>query len=219
MQSRLKATQISIQLITDISQTEFTYKSSRQLINIAYSFYSISGSNFTSQLLQVVEETLAPCITLGKILDLLMCHQGFKTTTHSCESLMLSATKAYICAAFMARAGTTDTSCYLSIMGKLYCKGEKFSSPVGKPANSNWQVCWWIHVDRVWYWKSLAGAARTTMPTERKPLRSAGNDDEMTAISSPAQQPYSSGMSINNTLTYSTMLCVWKWSIKLHYFY
>ena len=38
--------------------------------------------------------------------------------------------------------------------------------------------------------------------------RSAGNDDEMTAISSPAQQPYSSGMSINNTLTYSTMLCV-----------
>ena len=38
--------------------------------------------------------------------------------------------------------------------------------------------------------------------------RSAGNDDEMTAISSPAQQPHSSGMSINNTLTYSTMLCV-----------
>ena len=125
----------------------------------------------------------------------------------SCESLMLSATKAYICAAFMAWAGTTDTATPPSWVSSIAkernsaVQWESLQIQIGKFVDE--YMLTEFDIERAW-----REQLEQQCQQKENQRRSAGNDDEMTAISSLAQQPYSSGMSINNTLTYSTMLCV-----------
>ena len=50
-------------------------------------------------------------------------------------------------------------------------------------------------------WQEQLGQKLQEKQNQRT-LRLAGNDDEANAISSPAQQPYSSGMSMYSVLSY-----------------
>ena len=122
---------------------------------------------------------------------------------------MLSATKAYICAAFMAWAGTTDTATSPSWVSSIAkernsaVQWESLQIQIGKFVDE--YMLTEFDIERAWQ-EQLEQQCQ--QKENQRALRSAGNDDEMTAISSPTQQPYSSGMSINNTLTYTVQCCV-----------
>lgn len=121
----------------------------------------------------------------------------------SCESLKLSATKAYICAAFMAWAGTTDTATSPSWVSSIAkernsaVQWESLQIQIGKFVDE--YVLTEFDIERAWreqLEQKLQGKEN------QRTLRLAGNDDEANAISSLAQQPYSSGMSMYSVLSY-----------------
>ncbi|XP_068723247.1 uncharacterized protein [Montipora capricornis] len=105
---------------------------------------------------------------------------------------MLSATKAYICAAFMAWAGTTDTATsWASSITKernSAVQWESLQIQIGKFVDE--YVLTEFDIERTWQ-EQLE--QKLQQKENQMTSRSAGNDDETNAISSPAQQPYSSG--------------------------
>ena len=119
----------------------------------------------------------------------------------SCESLMLSATKAYICAAFMAWAGTTDTAASPSWVSSIAkernstVQWESLQIQIGKFVDE--YVLTEFDIERAW-----REQLEQKLQEKENQRTLAGNDDETNAISSPAQQPYSSGMSMYSVLSY-----------------
>ncbi|XP_074612567.1 uncharacterized protein LOC141866909 isoform X2 [Acropora palmata] len=105
----------------------------------------------------------------------------------SCESLMLSATKAYICAAFMAWAGTTDTATSPSWVSSIAkernsaVQWESLQIQIGKFVDE--YVLTEFDIKRAW--QEQLGQKLQEKENQRT-LRLAGNDDEANAISSPA---------------------------------
>ena len=116
---------------------------------------------------------------------------------------MLLATKAYICAAFMAWAGTTDTATSPSWVSSIAkernsaVQWESLQIKIGKFVDE--YVLTEFDIERAW--QEQLGQKLQEKENQRT-LRLAGNDDEANAISSPAQQPYSSGKSMYSVLSY-----------------
>ena len=132
------------------------------------------------------------------------------------------ATKAYICAAFMAWAGTTDTATTPSQVSSIAkernstVQWESLQSQIGKFVDE--YMLTEFDIQRAW---SEQVEQKLQEKENQRTLRLASNDDETTAISSLAQQPYSSGMSMYSVLSYvsKTILrfsfCL---KIQLHWF-
>ena len=116
---------------------------------------------------------------------------------------MLSATKAYICAAFMAWTGTTDTATSPSWVSSIanernsVVQWESLQIQIGKFVDE--YVLTEFDIERAWR-EQLE--QKLQEKENQRTSRLAGNDDETNAISSPAQQPCSPGMSIYSVLSY-----------------
>lgn len=116
---------------------------------------------------------------------------------------MLSATKAYICAAFMTWAGTTDTATYPSRVSSIAKERnsavhwESLQIQIGKFVDE--YVLTEFDNERA-LWEQLE--QKLQEKENQRTLRLADNDDETNAISSPAQQPCSSGMPMCSVLSY-----------------
>ena len=116
---------------------------------------------------------------------------------------MLSATKAYICSAFMAWAGTTDTATspsWVSSIGEernSVVQWESLQIQIGKFVDE--YVLTEFDIGRAWQEQLEQNLQEKE---NQRTLRLAGNDDETNAISSPAQQPCPSGMSMYSVLSY-----------------